>query len=169
MEAWKSGTMAVARMSLCTGICTARNVGSERPSTGTLVHEVTACPSTEAAALSGWPSNSDDSCTRSAADSGEPASAFAAATPATAADADDPSPRDCGMALVQVTFSPGAVTSAAFSPERTARTTKLDSSRGSSSAPSPVMSTRTLAPIVSAPTVPGTPPCGSVTSTSTTS
>ena len=74
------------------------------------VQDTTAPPSTAAAALSGWPSNSEDSWTSSDSVSGvEPACAtrpLAAARPPTTAAADEPSPRECGMSLRQRTFSP---------------------------------------------------------------
>ena len=63
VEAWESGTSAVARISGCTLMVAALYSGKERPSTGTVVHETTALPSTEAAALSGWPSNAEDNRT----------------------------------------------------------------------------------------------------------
>src|SRR5699024_2241760 len=129
------------RISSCTLICAALYCGWERPSTGIVVHDTTAWPSTDAAALSGWPSKADDSCTTCSVSSGNPANAFAATTPATAAEAEEPKPRDCGILLVETTRNPGASTFAAFKPERMAFTTRCEPSRGRSSSPSLKIST----------------------------
>ena len=65
------------------------------------VHDTTAPPSTEAAALSGWPSNSDDNWISSSWLRGvKPACArrpLTAARPPTTAAADEPTPRECGI------------------------------------------------------------------------
>ncbi len=66
-------------------------------------------PSRLAAALSACPSNSAASCSAVSSRS-LPARAYPAATPATAAAADDPRPRECGTALWQRSHSPGTST-----------------------------------------------------------
>ena len=145
VDAWKSGIRAVARTDSATGTPTARYSGALRPSTGILVQEITPPPSTLAAALSGCPSKdaaswisvSSSSAPVGRSGVGSPASPEAATTPATAAAAEDPRPRECGMTLWQVIFRPRTVAPASRRPARTARTTRCRSSSGTSPSPSP--------------------------------
>src|SRR5690349_7683168 len=105
------------------------------------VHDTTAPPRTAADALSGCPSNSDDSWINSDSLSGfESACAtrpLTTARPPTTAAADDPNPRECGISLRQRTLRPLAVTPAACRPCSMARTTKCVASSGTWPAPSP--------------------------------
>ena len=57
---------------------------------------------------------------------------LAAASPPTAADADDPSPRECGITLRHTTSRPPAQTPAASRPRSMARTTRCDGPHGTS-------------------------------------
>ena len=72
--------------------------------------------------------------------------ARAASTPATIADDDEPSPRDCGMRLAARTTSPGGCPPSRSKAARMALTTRCRSPRGSASAPSPDTSTRSPEP-----------------------
>ena len=72
-----------------------------------------------------------------------PDSAIAATAPATAAAAELPSPRECGMALRQRIRMPGGASPTRSQVRRMARTTRCASSQGTWPAPSPSTSTVT--------------------------
>src|SRR5690606_28627323 len=109
-------------------------------------HATTKPPSRLAAALSACPSNSAASC-NAASSMSLPANAYPAATPATTAAAEDPSPRECGMALRQRRARPGTLTSRYRQACRNARTTRCDSSVGTADmSPAPASITSTCRP-----------------------
>ncbi len=131
------GTKITAEMDGSTGACCAQTSSPVRPL-------ITNPPSSAGATLSGWPSirlARASAARRRAGRSPSWTRPRASTMPPTMAADDEPSPRLCGIRLVQATCKPGGWRSIASNAARIERTTRCRSSSGTWSAPSPATCT----------------------------